>query len=39
VPAEQALGLVYTLRDGLITRLEIFNGSADEALEAVGLEE
>jgi ketosteroid isomerase-like protein len=39
VPAEQALGLVYTLRDGLITRLEIFNGSGDEALKAVGLKE
>jgi len=38
VPVEQALGCVFTLRDGLVTRLEIFNGSADEALKAVGLE-
>jgi hypothetical protein len=37
VPTQQALGLVYTFRDGLITRPEIFNGSADEALKAVGM--
>src|SRR5881227_2452458 len=36
-PVEQALGLVFTLQDGLITRIEIFNGAADEALKAVGL--
>jgi len=38
VPVEQALGVIYTLRDGLITRMQIFNGAADEALEALGLE-
>jgi len=39
VPVEEPLGVIYTLRDGLITRLQMFNGAADEALKAVGLEE
>jgi ketosteroid isomerase-like protein len=38
-PVEQRLGIIYTLRDGLITRMQIFNVDADEALKAVGLEE
>jgi ketosteroid isomerase-like protein len=39
VPAEQVNPVIYTLRDGLITRLTIFNRSVAEALKAVGLEE
>ena len=39
VPVEQTIGLIYTFHDGLITRVEMFNGAADEALKAVGLSE
>ena len=39
VPVEQTNGFVYTLRDGLIIHVELYNGAADEALKAVGLEE
>jgi hypothetical protein len=31
--------MIYTLRGGLITRVQLFNIAADEALKAVGLEE
>ena len=37
VPVEQVNGWVFTLRDGLIVRVEIFNVAAEEALKAVGL--
>ena len=39
VPVDQVNGVIYTLRDGLVTRMEIFNGGPDEALKAVGLAE
>jgi hypothetical protein len=39
VPAEQVAGIIWTVRDGLITRGELYNGAADEALKAVGLGE
>jgi ketosteroid isomerase-like protein len=38
LPLTTDMAWVYTLREGLIIRLEIF-GSKDEALEAVGLRE
>jgi ketosteroid isomerase-like protein len=38
VPVEQPLGMIYTLRGGLITRVQMFNVAANEALKAVGLE-
>ncbi len=37
-PGEQVNGVIWTVRDGLITRGEMYNGAADEALKAVGLE-
>jgi ketosteroid isomerase-like protein len=39
VPVEQPLGMIYTLRGGLITRVQMFNVAAAEALKAVGLED
>jgi ketosteroid isomerase-like protein len=39
VPVEQVNGIIWTVRDGVITRGELYNGAADEALKAVGLQE
>jgi ketosteroid isomerase-like protein len=39
VPVEQVNAMIFTLRDGLITRMEVFNRDPEEALKAVGLAE
>lgn len=36
-PVEQVNGIIWTVQDGLITRGEMYNAAADEALRAVGL--
>ncbi len=38
VPVEQRMGQIHTLRDGKVTRTEVY-ASPDEALEAAGLSE